>query len=178
LKIIWHWNNEHNDNEEIHIITVHGVHCRINEPWRQPSTQWYSHKRNKPGLAYELGIAIHSNQLVWVNVLFHAGNNSLVMYWVPNDLKSMIPNGKKVIGDEGYRAEPQITTRNHQDSELVNTFKQRAKAQHEMQWQNQKLWDPWAVLPPWCCQAPKAAFEAVCILVQYDMENGHPIFEV
>jgi hypothetical protein len=51
----------------------------------------------------------------------------------------MIPNGKKVIGDEGYRAEPQITTRNHQDSELVNTFKQRAKAQHEMQWQNQKL---------------------------------------
>jgi SRSO17 transposase len=93
------------------------MHCRINEPRTQPSVGWYSKKYNKAGLSYELGIAIRENKLVWINGPFPVGQNDLTIYRKPDGLKDKIPQGKKVVGDESYRAEPNtISTRNPFDS--------------------------------------------------------------
>ena len=50
------------NNEEIFMVSVDGIHCRIHEPRVLPSSSWYSKKFNKAGLVYELGIAIFHNQ--------------------------------------------------------------------------------------------------------------------
>ena len=54
------------ENDEIFIITVDGIDCRIQEPRTILSTQWYLHKFGGPGLTYKLGIAIHHQKLVWI----------------------------------------------------------------------------------------------------------------
>ena len=46
-----------------------------------------------------------------------------MIYHKDGGLKSMIPAGKKVIGEDVYRGEAQITTCNHFDSSAVNNFK-------------------------------------------------------
>jgi hypothetical protein len=60
------------------IITVDGTHCWIEEPthpdWSQDKS-YYSHRYNKAGINYELGIAIACLPLVWMNGPFKAGSS-------------------------------------------------------------------------------------------------------
>jgi hypothetical protein len=61
-KIVWgNWGDK---DDAVFILSVDGVHCRTYECRKDPSSKWYSHKHNGPGLTYELAIAICSNQLV------------------------------------------------------------------------------------------------------------------
>jgi hypothetical protein len=179
LQIVWLWDGDDNDPGEINIVTVDGTHCKINEPRTQRSTGWYSHKSNGAGLAYELGIAIHQNKLVWINGPFPAGtHNDLSMYRAENGLKSKMPPGKKCIADRLYRNEPTITIRNPLDNADVSEFKNRAQARHETF--NKKI-KTYKILDQRFrhgVQKHKQVFEAVCVIAQYEMENGHPLFDV
>lgn len=47
-KIQWIFDN--GNHKEFFILSVDGVHCRINEPRTEPSSGWYSKKFNKAGL--------------------------------------------------------------------------------------------------------------------------------
>ena len=79
VKIVW---PEDNFGDDIWAITVDGVDCWLLEPthpvWSQ-NTEHYSHKFNKAGLRYELGISVHGSRLVWMNGPFKAGasNNTI-----------------------------------------------------------------------------------------------------
>ena len=112
------------------MITVDGIDCRIYEPRRIPSTQWYSHKSNGPGLTYELGIAIHHQNLVWIRGPERSARGDLNNFKAPGGLKSKIPAGKKVIADEIYK-DPVCAIKNPQDTKEVRRFKRRARARHE-----------------------------------------------
>jgi hypothetical protein len=65
-------------DDDILIITVDGTHCWIEEPthpdWSQDKS-YYSHRYNKAGINYELGIAIACLPLVWMNGPFKAGSS-------------------------------------------------------------------------------------------------------
>jgi hypothetical protein len=141
---------------------------------------WYSHKQKKAGLSYELGISIFNNKLlVWINGPFPAGNTNLVIYRKAGGLKSMIPAGKKVIADEGYRGEAQmITSRNWFDSAAVKEFKGWVTARQETF--NKRLKDFKVLAKRFCHGVAKhqMVFEAVCVLVQYGLKNGRPLFNV
>jgi hypothetical protein len=135
-------------------------------------------------LAYELGIAIHSNRLVWVNGPFPAGQNDITIYRKPNGLKSKIPANKRVIADEGYKGEAQISTRNPFDSRAVKKFMSRVKARHETfngRLKHFKILDErfrhGKDQHKTVIEKHKAVFEAICVVVQYEMENGHPMFD-
>jgi hypothetical protein len=129
-----------------------------------PSSGWYSKKFNKAGLAYELGIAIYHNQLVWINGPFPAGQNDKKIF-------------NKPVGNPD-----KITTRNSFDSDPVKKFKRRVKARHETF--NGRLQafgilnHPFRSTGPTRLEKHKAAFEACCVIVQYEMDNGHPLFKV
>ena len=75
-------------------MTVDGTHCRISEPRQQPSSKWYSHKFNGPGLVYEIGLAIHSKQIAWINGPYPAGDSDLAVFRKPGGLKEILPEGK------------------------------------------------------------------------------------
>jgi hypothetical protein len=130
-------------------------------------------------LTYELGISIYSNQLVWVNGPFPAGVPDISVFRKEGGLKSQIPHGKKIIADEGYPGEDQIISlRNPFDSIATKTLKKRAKARHETF--NGRLKSFRILDERFRQRVPKhkAVFEACCVLVQYELEHGHPLFDV
>lgn len=173
-------------NDEVFIISIDGTHCRTSEPRTHPSTRHCSHKSNGPGLAYELALAIHSNQLVWINGGFMPADHDLTIYRKPDGLKQKMVRdqpGKRAIADEGYRGEPgTISTRNDFDSDELRRFKRRVKARQETFNRRIKVFGVLAErfrhVGERRVECHKLAFTAACILVQYEIEGGHPLFDV
>lgn len=52
------------------IISVDGVHCRIQEVRKDPGAKWYDHKTNSAGVAYEVAFGIRSGRIVWLEARF------------------------------------------------------------------------------------------------------------
>ena len=59
-------------DEIIFVLSIDGTHCPIQEPTPWDS-KWKSHKLGCAGVAYEVGLRIHSNDLAWVHGPFPAG---------------------------------------------------------------------------------------------------------
>jgi hypothetical protein len=87
LKILW---PDDNFGDDIWAITVDGTHCWIQEPqhpsWSQ-DREYYSHKYNKAGLNYELGISLWESRLVWMKGPTKAGGNDLSVFMQEGGLK-------------------------------------------------------------------------------------------
>ena len=176
----WVASDPENLPEEVFIASVDGVHCRISEIRTNPSKDICSYKDKHPGLVYELGIAVYKDSLVWINGPFPAGWSDLKVFRA--GLKDAVPDGKRLIADQGYVGEPGIcSTRNPLDTAAVKELKKRAKARHETFNKRLKSWD---ILSSRfrCTRDPipkhKVVFEACCVLTQYDVEDNHPLFKV
>ena len=149
------------------------------EPRKIPSTEWYSHKHNGPGLSYELAISIYSSNLVWINGPFWAGKSDLEIFRIENGLKDKIPAGKKLIGDSGYKGEPEIISiSNNLDNNAVKEFKRRARAHHETFNGRIKKFKILREKFRHKLEDHKTFFEAACVIMQYEMENGCPLFDL
>jgi hypothetical protein len=179
------------EDDEIFWISIDGVHCCIYEPRRDPSSKWFSHKSNGAGLTYELGIAIRSNRLVWIRGPFPASQHDMTTFrgGKKNEAKDetalffQIPDGKRAVGDSGYRGEPgKVSVTRNGDSGEVKNFKGRVKSRHETFNGRLKAFKILSTrfrhrLGPDLSEH-KAAFEAVCVACQFDLENDHGLFEV
>jgi hypothetical protein len=183
-KIVWkeRWDNP---NSETYIITVDGVHCRIREPghdqWSK-NPQYYSHKNKCAGFNYELGISIYENSLVWIAGSFMSSKHDLRTFR-EDGLADMIPAGKKAITDQGYRGDlvgvgKPVATRSSHDSEALRSFKGRASARHESFNGRIKNFDVLASTFRHKKELHVVAFTACCVIVQYQMEYGSPLFSV
>ncbi|KAL7537676.1 hypothetical protein ACHAXR_011645 [Thalassiosira sp. AJA248-18] len=184
-------------DEEVHIITVDGVNFMVQEFRLDPGAKWFDHKTKSAGLTYELAIAIRRNKLVWIKGPEPAGSkHDITIFrggtkeqgkkkWDPNSLYFKLPAGKKAVGDSGYAGEPgKVTTTRDQHSSELKKFLGRAKNRQESFHARLKSFnilgqrfrhgkstkDKMAM--------HKTCVEAVCVIVQYDLENGHPLFEV
>lgn len=175
-KIRWH---DFTQQDEIFILSVDGVHFRIREQRKDPNSNWYSEKSNGPGLAYEVCIAIHKNRVVWINGPFRASVHDKTMFR-RHGLADKIPDGKKVIADRGYTGEPvhKLSIRCEHDSKELRRFKRRVRARHENFNARLKSFNILSECFRHGLDRHKSVFEAVCVICQYDMENGHPLFDV
>lgn len=174
------------DDDEIYIISLDGVHCQIREPRTDPGSQWYDHKTNSAGVAYELAVAIRSDRLVHIRGPFPASTHDITIFrggkkGEPKDADALIhkiPVGKKAIGDSGYKGEPdKIAVSREGDTVEVKKFKARMKARHETF--NGRLKSFGILDQPFRHKfhLHGEVFIAVCVAVQYDLENGHGLFE-
>jgi DDE superfamily endonuclease len=94
-------------------------------------------------------------------------------------LMDMIPPGKRVIGDNGYRGERDIiSTPNSHESADLRKFKSRARARHESFNGRIKFFRCLSERFHHSIEKHGIAFEAICVIVQYQMENGSPLFDV
>ncbi len=167
------------------------MHCKTYEARKNPTAKVYSHKSHGPALAYELGIAVFENRLVWINGPFDASTHDITMFRNENpsdddpveSLKQVMPPGKRAITDGGYRGEMNDHTAppSNKDSREVKKFKNRVRARHENFNARIKAFKILSetfrsVLEK--KKKHKTVFEAVCIVVQYDLENGHPLMEI
>jgi hypothetical protein len=186
------------DNREIFIASVDGTHCPIFEIRQDPSTKWFSHKFNGPGLSYELAVAIKTSRLLSIRGPFPASTHDITIFrggsksdknsWDPEALIFKIPEGKRLIGDSGYQGEPsKMAVTREDDSVEVKKFKARVKARHETF--NSRLKGFRILSLPFrhgldvkneetALEPHKIVFHAVCVAVQYDMDNGNPLFEI
>jgi hypothetical protein len=182
------WTAGHPDfvNEDIPVflLTVDGVHCQIHEP-RHPTLSkdrsYYSHKFHRAALNYELGISVYDNALVWLNGPTKASKHDLGIFKSPNGLKATIPEGKMAIADRGYRGKELtavLSTPNSCDPAEVRKMKSRARARHESFNAKIKNFGVLAGCFRHTLNDHKIVFEAVCVICQYQMENGSPLFDV
>ena len=102
---------------------------------------------------------------------------------------NMISVGKRSGTDEGYRGDPnkvpnakKVSRRNPFDSKEVKKFKQRVKARHETfnsRLKNFKiLSEDFRSTGATRLEKHRTVVEACCVLVQFEMENGRPLFKV
>jgi hypothetical protein len=92
-------------------------------------------------------------------------------------LMSKIPDGKCSIGDEGYVGQPKkAATRNTFDSDEIKEFKRRAKSRQETVNARLKsfgiLSQVFRTKGTVRMKRHQAAFEACCVLVQTEIDNG------
>lgn len=159
------------------MLTVDGTHCPQEEP-RPFSTKWSSHKLGgSAGLNYEIGLLLHKPQVAWVYGPTPPGQfNDLTVF--RQKLKAEIPPGKKVIADRGYIGEPDvISTQNDFDPIELAEFKWRALARHESFNQRLKNFACLTTKFRHGKENHKIAFEAICAIVSYEMENGDALFD-
>ena len=106
--------------------------------------------------------------------------------WDQNAMYFKLPPGKKAVGDSGYGGEPEkVVISRAQHSSQLRKFLGRAKNRQETfhgrlksfkvlgeRFRNngrstrEKL------------DLHKTCVEAVCVIVQYDLESGNPLFDV
>jgi len=171
---------ETEDVDEIYFMSVDGIHCRINKPIDaafSKNKKYYSHKYNQAGVNYEIGLSIYRSKLMWMNGPFPASTNDVTIYR-EHGLKEAIPEGKIVVADRGYRGQAEIATQNRQDDPDVRKFKSRARARHESFNSRIKNFKALSERFRHKLEKHQSAFEAVCVICQYQMENGSPLFEV
>ena len=146
-------------------------------PTLSRDTSYYSHKFNRAAFSYELGISTYEQKLVWINGPFPAGMHDITIYRA--GLMQKIPVGKKVIGDEGYRGEPNtVLTYNPHDTRDTKRFKSRARSRHETFNRRIKIFNVLNTNFRHALNKHKSTFEAVCVIVQYQLENGNPLFDI
>lgn len=183
IKIVWRDLTEY---PEIFALSVDGIHFWIDEPRKDPDAGHCSHKNNKAGVGYEIGLLIWHNRAVWGDGPFKPATHDKTKYEELSGLQSLIPYGKLVVGDRGYRGESieehgqyrTLSTRNTCDTSQVKDFKRRVRARHENF--NARL-TAFNILKNRFRHGRdrhQAVFNAVLVLVQFDLENGNPLWDV
>ena len=168
--------------EDIWVMTVDGTHVWIQEPKHETlskDTEYFSHKFNKSGINYELGIAIASGKLIWLNGPFKAGRNDLNIFVEEGLEQRLLLLGKKAIGDGIYQGhEKAVSFPNRCDSYGVAKFKSRALKRHES---FNGMLKKFRILSD-CFRhrvdkiAP--AFESIAVICQYKIEREEPLYDV
>jgi len=165
--------------EDIWILTVDGTHVWIEEPSGQFDSKYWSHKFNKAGVNFELGIAISSGKLIWMNGPFKAGRSDKTIF-VEDGLKQrLLDLGKKAIGDKAYSGHKEaISIPNIFDSYGVKKFKSRALKRHEAFNGMTKAFRILSGRFRHGVGKIGSAFESVAVICQYKIETDEPLFDV
>lgn len=168
--------------DDIWFMSVDGTHVWKKEPSHiefSMDTSEFSHKYNKAASSYELGISL-TGGLIWMNGPFPGGTNDITIFRSPGGLKEKLEElGKRAIGDRGYRGEPNLVSYpNALDSKAVDRFKSRALCRHETFNGMTKTFDILAGRFRHDESKFPLAFEAVCVLCQYKVENELPLYDV
>jgi DDE superfamily endonuclease len=181
-KIVWIPDMDH-PASAMFAVTVDGTDMKWKErrhPTLPVDRSYYSFKPNACALKYELAISLYSSKLVWMNGPFRGGEHDLTIF--RGGLKDRLQaSGKIAIADSGYKSnEPDemeiLATPNTMDSKELHAFKSRARCRHETF--NGRIKN-FAVLRGTFRHDEakfKSAFEAVCVIVQYQMDNGSELF--
>ena len=185
------------DPKETYWISVDTVNFRTQEFRLDPSADWYDFKSNSSGLKYEFACALRRPEIVWVNGPKPCGlsSDSTMFRGGKKDdeegdldttaLYHMLPEGKKAIGDSGYEGMPEkVTITRDGQSKDLKQFLGRAKNRQESLHTRLKSFN--CLYHRFChgkstqnkMELHKMCVEAVCVIVQYDMENGSPIFDL
>jgi len=81
-------------------MSLDGTDCRIMEP-SEFDEKWFSHKFNGPGLRYEIGVSIHTGDIVWAHGGYPCGEWSDLRLFRDALIEAIAP-GERIVADRGY----------------------------------------------------------------------------
>ena len=170
-------------NSGVYIMTVDGTDFRCWE--RKTATlnidkSFCSVKFKHAALKYLVGVSVHEPKCVWIYGPSRGGEHDMTMMQKSGILKK-VKKGKLVIVDRGFikkKEKDKLSWPNPMDSKEVNNFKSRARLRHETF--NGRLKEFGILYETFRHDygLHQFAFEAVVVIVQYQMDNGSPIFSV
>jgi hypothetical protein len=136
----------------------------------------FSHKLHGPAVSYEVALAIHESRIVSINGPFPAATNDLTIF--RGKLEAMIPDGSKAIADKAYQSSEKIAISSSHDTPELRRFKSRARARQESLWRRLKCFKCLGDRYRHPIEKHQTFFDAVCVIMQYQFENGSPLFAV
>jgi hypothetical protein len=192
-KVVWptRWNpNEDDGVETTFILTVDGIHFRVNEPQHpiySKNAKYYSHKFHSAGLDYEIAMSIFEDRVVWINGPFRAGQNDKAVFKAGLLQKMQEEKNRRglnglVLGlaDHGYKgvAKDILTHHSSHDTEEVREFKSRALSRHENF--NGRITSFEVLKQEYRhdLETHPVCFEAVVVICQYHLDNGSSLLVV
>ena len=168
--------------DDIWIMSVDGTHFVIQEPShpdfpKDPS--YFTYKHHCAGFSYEIGLSLFESKLVWFNGPFKAGRNDITIFREEGLLALLQSTNKKIIADSGYKGYSNLVSRlSSHDNEEVSKFKTRARLRHEKYNRLLKEFECLSIKFRHSEKRLKQCFEAVAVIVQYNMENGRPLYDI
>jgi hypothetical protein len=176
-------------------LPVDTVHHRCQEFRCTPGSKWWSHKSNGPAVAFEVVTDPVHGKIRWTNgpeaptvhdlTFLRGGKKGKMKDWKRTALYFHVPKNVKLIGDSAYEGQPdKVTTTKDAHNAATKQLFARMKSMQETCF---KRFKDFKVLRESFRHGSgtedklgkiKVAFEAVAVLVEYDIENGHPLFEV
>lgn len=179
-KIVWP-EQEMNDPAGVKIIfSVDGVDFKIWElknPRFNRDPAWCSNKFKAAGVRYEIALSIHSSKIIWLNGPFKCGSNPDRNIFRANLIHN-IPRGKKGVADRGYEGcELQLCLPTAKAPKRLQNFMSRVRCRQETF--NSRLKNFSSMSETWThgIEKHQIAFEVVCVIVQYQMDNGSALFD-
>lgn len=95
-----------------------------------------------------------------------------------NCLAAQIPEGKRAIADSAFKASAKASTSKPGHSRELSHFMSRVRSRMETLFLRFKVFGILSQRFRHNVQLHKDILNAVAVLVSYDMENGHPLFDV
>lgn len=179
-KITW---PDDNFGTDIWAMSVDGVHFRTEEPShplypKDPS--YFTYKHHCAGFNYEIALSLRESRCHWINGPYKAGKYNDIKIFRECGLKDKLrATGKKVIADSGYQGYPDLVSRyNSLDSEEVREFKTRSRMRHEAFNGMCKVFECLDSDFRHSREQLQLCFEAVAVIVCYQMEMGSPLFDI
>jgi hypothetical protein len=193
-KIVWDDNVANAKNMEILALTVDGTDFKMNEPKHKTvpiDSRACSHKMKHAAAKYKLAMAVNSPKCVQMAGPFKGGTHDLEMFrrgGLKEKLQALnvkiqnVQRIKLVVADRGYHSKYEaerklFSTPNKMGSKELETFKSHARLRHETFNRRLKFFGSLSTQTfrhGFDCH--KFVFEAVLVTVQYQMDNGSPIF--
>jgi hypothetical protein len=181
-KIVWDARLDSVDSE-VFIVTVDGTDFRMWEKKHNllPMDKGYcSHKYRHCAVKYEIAVSIFKSKCVWISGPHRGGKHDITIF--REGLKDKIKQGKKLPVDRGYKSskldEGMLSPPCALDSKELNNFKSRARLRQETFNGRLKFFDALGQTFRHGIDKHKLVLEAVCVIVQYQMDNGRPLFAV
>ena len=175
-------------------LAIDTVHVRCQEFRCDPSSKWYSHKFNGPGVAFEVVSDPVDGQIRWINGPVPASTHDITILrggqkrdkknWERSALYFHVPNNVKLVGDSAYGGQPdKVTITRDAHKPATKVLFARMKSMMETCFTRLKFFT--CVIGPFRhgnsttdkLNKVKLAFEAAAVLVQFDCKNGRPLFE-
>ena len=174
IKLPDEWGNN------VFVGVVDGTHCRCYKPTHPEfpfDSTYKSYKLGKDGLAYEVMVDMNGRP-IWINGPYPAGTPDISIY--NEKLAGIIPEGKLVLGDKGYKGPKTCSIPYSYDTYSVREFKRGHRARME-QYNGQLLFfrileDVFRSKAAGRLKKHKMIFHAVNAIVATQITCGFPLF--
>jgi len=174
-------------DDQIFLMTVDGVHFRIQEPRRDPGSKWYSHKFHGAGVMYLVAVDIRRSRILWIDGPKPASSSERATFEGglkndknkdPNALAAKIPVDKRAVADSALRTCQKATTRMPGQQKELKDFIKRATARQENVFKRFKQFNILRSEFRHGFDMHKDVLDAIAVITQYDMDLGNPLFNV